>query len=145
MLFASVAWQLPESDARDDQSLRTHPEQALAHFGVQTQMPVMLHRSHERWQNGFQPFSADSVCRFPDNRERRDHGLVINAPAPRSRHISISARPSQYANCILAVVSRNLGKLVENLLFLNPSCRPVSLSYCFYQFASRLHAESPPH
>src|SRR3954468_18969655 len=108
-------------------------------------MTVVLHGLYKGRQNSFQSFATDSVCSFPQDRQRCDYRFVVDSPLGWLRGSLPLISIPQNSNSVLPVIPGHRRELVKNPLLLGPACASIPLAHRFGQFASGFHAEPSPH
>jgi hypothetical protein len=74
---------------------RTDAQQLGHDRGVKTQVPMPLHRIHQRGNQGLPPLAAQPIGRFPQDDQNLPNRLVVQllARRPRVRHFYVTKPP----------------------------------------------------
>ena len=114
------------------------------HQGIETEMPMPLHRVHEVGQCRLEPFTADAVRSLPDHDDRFAYSLVVDAPTHDLLAL-IVAGLTQQPDAVLAMVAGYRSEFVENLPFVLLGCLLVSVPDRCHKFLLRHLADASPH
>ena len=129
--------QHPIDGGRADR-LETHPD-----LGVERQMPVPLHRRHQRRDERLQSLAADPVRCFPQNDQCLAHCVVVNAPFGSRLRAVRPRRRTQHPRGMRAMVARHRGELAQDAPLLRSACLSIARRQRLQQLVSRRHAHPP--